>query len=334
MALTASVVISTKNRRDDLRVALRSAVAQMPPVEVLVFDDGSTDGTAEMVAAEFPSVRAMTDSVSHGYIARRNQLVAAAATEVVISIDDDAAFSTPSVVAQTLRDFTCDRIGAVAIPFVNVRQSDVVHQRSPDPETVWVTDTYIGTAHALRRELFLRVGGYRPGLIHFGEERDYAARMIDAGRVVRLGRSDPIHHFESPRRDFRRMAYYGRRNDVLFSWQNVPMPDLVLHFPATVFNGLRTAFRVGQRGRMLSGLAAGGGAILRDPASRRPMGRSRYRLYRRLKRGGPMPLAAVEKHLPSLYDDPRPVSGPAVGFGEKARNPERNSATGVSSAIR
>ena len=87
-------------------------------------------------------------------------------------------------------------------------QAAVVRQRAPDPSAVWVTDRFIGTAHAVRRDVFLACGGYREFLVHQGEEGDFCIRMLAGGHHVRLGNSDPIHHFESPRRDFRRMDYY------------------------------------------------------------------------------------------------------------------------------
>ena len=43
---------------------------------------------------------------SRGYIVRRNEGVREACGKIVISIDDDAAFSTPDVVRQTLAEFT------------------------------------------------------------------------------------------------------------------------------------------------------------------------------------------------------------------------------------
>ena len=53
-----SVVIPTYNRRDLLKRALVSVFAQsLLPTEVIVIDDGSTDGTELMIAKEFPSVR-------------------------------------------------------------------------------------------------------------------------------------------------------------------------------------------------------------------------------------------------------------------------------------
>jgi len=202
-----------------------------------VIDDGSTDGTAQMVQCEFPGVRLHREEASRGLIVRRNQGARLARTELIFSIDDDAAFAGERVVEQTLQDFDHPRIGAVAIPFINVKQNDVINQQSPSEEHPFISDTFIGTAHALRRNLFLELGGYREHFVHQGEEGDYCIRLLDAGYVVRLGRSEPIHHFESPRRDFRRMDYYGRRNDILFAWHNVPLRKLPSHLAVTTAKG-------------------------------------------------------------------------------------------------
>jgi GT2 family glycosyltransferase len=292
----ATVLISTRNRRDDLHQALASAFAQSVPLEVLVIDDGSTDGTAQMVGADFPGARVVHHRESRGYIVRRNEGVRAASTNIVISMDDDAVFSHADTVRRTVDEFSDDRIGAVAMPYIDVSRGPEVRQRAPRTDAVYATDRFIGTAHALRRDVFLRIGGYRETLVHQGEEGDYCLRMLDAGFIVRLGSAAPIHHFESPRRDFSRMDYFGARNAVLFAWQNVPMPFVMWHLPVVAWRVLNHTWQPRRLATRLSGMLAAL-AHYGDHA-RRPIGADTYRLARLLA-AAPRPIDDVALLLPT-----------------------------------
>jgi glycosyltransferase involved in cell wall biosynthesis len=549
---SASVVITTKNRREELVKAIESAMGQRGLMEVIVIDDGSTDGTeaavSEMLKEDLttestentierrgrcemeqpkvgpkggeagaseskgeaglttddtdghgysaglrltgqagasepdslaskltnstvseslirsadgpaslpatrhsppvttgsPVLRLIRHEVSAGYIVRRNEGARLAKGDVIFSLDDDAVFSSPFVVEQTLRDFSHPRIGAVAIPYIEPHKANKEMQRAPTREDIWITASYIGTAHAVRRNVFLALGGYREHLVHQGEEGDFCLRMLAAeqpitdsgglrtegttddsdghgwekrratprepglalssqnsstsepardsenaslnrsasgpagafpsgemgsgggdqlsdsgeflegqsqaglqmdsqkhltpraamsstssgdnsssvsireirgkkksgvqealdaslpatshsplatpleaavpGFFVRLGNSDVIIHNESPKRDYSRMDFYGRRNDVLFHWQNTPMPDLLWQLPMTIAGGLLCAYRVKRWRKMLEGIGAGFCAIL-GGVERKPMSKCIAREFKLLKQG-------------------------------------------------
>lgn len=293
----AAIVITTKNRKDELATAIRSALSQTAQVEVLVIDDGSTDGTASMVVSQFPTVRFYRFEHSEGLIVRRNLGANLAHAPIIFSIDDDAEFSSPDIVAQILPCFADDRVGAVAIPFTEPHKTgDTLFQSAPSAEGDWETAIFIGTAHAVRRDLFLSLGGYRGALVHQGEESDYAIRMIDAGYRTMLGRSDPIYHYESPKRDWSRMDYYGSRNTILFGWQNVPFPIVV---PITLVATIRTAAYTLRWGRLRTRLRGIFDAYrLFFSTERRPVAQASFARFHRLKRGGP-----------ALRHDPTPGGG-------------------------
>ena len=303
MYLTASIVITTKNRVEELRTALVSALAQTAKPEVIVIDDGSTDDTAEMVRRDFPGVVLASHRESRGLIVRRNEAARMATGDVIFSIDDDAEFSTCDIVEQTLAEFSTQNIGAIAIPFVDVKKSPKLRQCAPDKENVWIGDTFIGTAHALRRDVFLAVGGYREHWVHQGEEGDFCLRMLNAGLLVRLGSSKPIRHYESPRRDFRRMDFYGRRNDVLFAWHNIPLFMLPFHLVATSKNGIWFGIRVGRLGIMMKGLLQGYLDCGKYWRLRKPVSYATYRLGRLIKKKGPCKIQDIERMLPKSKAD-------------------------------
>jgi glycosyltransferase involved in cell wall biosynthesis len=296
--MKASVVVVTKDRRDELRDALLSATAQQhPALEVLVIDDGSADGTADMVRAEFPGVRVTRFETSAGLVVRRNDAAELATGDVIFSLDDDAVFTSPDVVAQTLAEFDHPRIGAVAIPYVDVRRGPDEHQRAPAPDGRWITPVFRGTAHALRRDAFLRLGGYRAVIVHQGEEIDYALRLLDAGLVVRLGDADPIHHFESPSRSSYRMEFYFRRNEVLLAMTYFRTPYNLVAAVGYVVRGIYYGARVGHGRTALAGIRAGFAVSWQLRHERRPIGRDTQRLLRRLRRAGPLRLEEIESAL-------------------------------------
>lgn len=307
----AAAVIATFNRREELRRALTSCYQQTIPLEVIVLDDGSTDGTGELVLREFPQAVYRRFSPGNGPCYLRNVGSELASAPIIFPIDDDSAFASPCTVEQTLRDFDHPRIAVVAVPFIDVRRQ-LLRQRAPDSEGIWINSSFINASHAVRRNVFRLCGGYRPDWFYHGEEGDLSLRMLARGYVVRLGRADPIEHFEADSRSYERMDVCGRRNSILFAWHNVPMPYLPLHLVGTATNGLAFGLKAGRPRTALRGLFLGFRALGTVRRQRRPVGGAIYRLHRRLKKGGPLPLSQIERQLPALGPT-RAIDEPIVG---------------------
>jgi glycosyltransferase involved in cell wall biosynthesis len=95
-----SVIIPTFNRVSLLPRALDSVLAQGVPVdEVIVVDDGSTDGTLEMLEVRYPQVLLLR--TSHGGVsAARNHGIRAAAGEWIAFLDSDDAWQPEKLATQ------------------------------------------------------------------------------------------------------------------------------------------------------------------------------------------------------------------------------------------
>ena len=295
--VAATVVITTKNRKDDLRAALASCARQSVAVEMLVFDDGSTDGTSAMVAAEFPQATLHRVEQSLGIVEARNQAIALAAAPIAITIDDDCVFPSEEIVRQTVEDFEHPRVGAVAIPSIDVNCGAQISRELPDRQAVYVCHQFRGGANAMRRDVFLKLHGYRKFLYRQGEEQDYCLRLLDAGYVVRAGRAQPIHHFEKLARNWGAIAHYTSRNNVLYAWYNVPMPYFPGHLAATTLYSVRSGIRGGCGGAAARGILAGYAGIFHELTRRAPVRGSSYRLMRRLRSGSVLRLDAIEGEL-------------------------------------
>lgn len=86
---TISVIIPSHNRGHLLPRALDSVLAQTrPPAEIIVVDDGSSDGTAAMLAADYPEVRCLRQP-NEGVSGARNRGIMAAQGEWIALLDSD-----------------------------------------------------------------------------------------------------------------------------------------------------------------------------------------------------------------------------------------------------
>lgn len=296
----ASVVIPTFNRVEELRSLLRSAQEQTVPVEIHVMDDGGSNTVAEMIRREFQGVNYHRLAVGRGPAFQRNRGIELASSNIVFPVDDDSLFVSPKTIEQTLAEFNHPRIAAVGIPYINIRQDRIVRQRAPESSRTYIASTFLGASHAIRRDVFLAVGGYREHYFYMGEEGDLCLRMLNAGYLTRLGNADPIYHLESPRRNLGRAGFTGRRNDVLFTWHNVPSLNLPAHLAGTTVNAVRTAVGSGCFWQMMNGTATGYADIFRRWHDRQPVLPQIYRLHRGLKKRGPQVLEEVEALLPAI----------------------------------
>ncbi|MCK5878532.1 MAG: glycosyltransferase family 2 protein [Holophagae bacterium] len=86
---TVSVIIPTFNRRERVLKAIESVLAQTHQAdEVIVVNDGSTDGTADAVCRAFPQVQLIYRK-NHGVSAARNTGIRAATGKWLAFLDSD-----------------------------------------------------------------------------------------------------------------------------------------------------------------------------------------------------------------------------------------------------
>ena len=201
-----SIVVATRNREEQLRSCLESLIHQdgVSPetYEILVIDNGSTDGTNQAVA----SIRRQFSQVRYHYEGRmglsiaRNAGVRLAQGDI-ISFGDDDAISSPRYVAEVLASFEDPAVacvggkivaswpdGAAPAWFVP-KYGNVVGQTSFGETARWMKkDEFpFGGNIAIRREVFQTLGGFNEDLGKrgqnniWGEEIDLCHRMQEHG---------------------------------------------------------------------------------------------------------------------------------------------------------
>ncbi|RPK50227.1 Poly-beta-1,6-N-acetyl-D-glucosamine synthase [Streptomyces sp. ADI92-24] len=108
-----TVLVPAYNERECIANTVRSLVASDYPVEVIVIDDGSTDGTADIVEAMWlPDVRVVRQR-NAGKPAALNNGIAHARHDIIVMMDGDTVFE-PATVRELVQPFADPRVGAVA----------------------------------------------------------------------------------------------------------------------------------------------------------------------------------------------------------------------------
>ena len=205
-----SIVVPTYNRKASLRRLLAAVERQTYPVgefEVIVVDDGSSDGTREEVRRlQLPFELRLIEQEHAGPAAARNLGVERARGELIVFLDDDVV-PVPDLLAEHARthELRSDLvvIGPMSPPInwhrpawvrweedlLQIQYRDMVAGKYP------CTPRQLYTANAsTRREQFLAVGGFDT-TFQRAEDVELGYRLRDAGaRFTFNPRADVMHY--------------------------------------------------------------------------------------------------------------------------------------------
>ena len=236
-APSVTVVLATQNRRENVlsTLARLGALPERPPV-VLV-DNGSTDGTAEAVAAAFPDVTVLRPGRNLGAVGRTLG-VRAARTELVAFADDDSWWA-PGALARAADHFAAaPRLGLLAarilvgpaerLDGVCGLMADTPLRRQPDLPGLPVLG-FVACGAVVRRSAYLAVGGFSEVIFFLGEETLLAQDLAAAGWGVAYVDDVVAHHHPGTAGDRSGRARLQARNALLSSWLRRPLPVVVRH---------------------------------------------------------------------------------------------------------
>ncbi|MFE7773209.1 bifunctional polysaccharide deacetylase/glycosyltransferase family 2 protein [Streptomyces sp. NPDC057445] len=189
-----TVLVPAYNEKECIENTVRSLMASDHPIEVIVIDDGSTDGTADIVDAMWlPNVRVVRQ-VNSGKPEALNNGIRNARHDIIVMMDGDTVFEPPTV-RELVQPFGDPRVGAVAgNAKVGNRDSLIgawqhieyvmgfnLDRRMYD--MLGCMPTIPGAVGAFRREALERVGGMSEDTL--AEDTDVTMAMHrDGWRVV------------------------------------------------------------------------------------------------------------------------------------------------------
>jgi N-acetylglucosaminyl-diphospho-decaprenol L-rhamnosyltransferase len=222
-----SIIIVSWNVRDLLAACLHSIEANAGSLskEIIVVDSASSDGTPNMIRAQFPAVRLLYQAENVGFTRGNNIGLAAATgryifllnpdTEIVgdalpVMIDyldthPDVAILGPHTLnsdgttQSSKRRFPTMLTGIFESThlqrFAPRGLLDRFHARDIPDTAIAPVDWVQGSAILMRRAVYEKIGGLDEGFVMYSEEVDWCKRAHDAGfRLVYHGGATIVHH--------------------------------------------------------------------------------------------------------------------------------------------
>lgn len=263
-----SIVIVNWNVKELLRDCLASILAEQqaggPALEIFVVDSASSDGSVEMVRAEFPQANLIASRHNLGYAGGNNAGAAAAAGRYILLLNPDTVVQ-PGALAR-LVDYmdTRPQVGAVGPQLVwpdgslqSSRrrfptlgslfwESTLLEQWFPgnryarayrmdgdpplEPQRV---DWVVGAALLLRRQAWQQVGPLEETFFMYFEETDWCRRCVQAGWEIHYLPQARIVHYE------------GKSSEQVLADRTLRFQRSKLHYTRTYFGpGWAAALRL------------------------------------------------------------------------------------------
>jgi len=162
-----SVILPTYNRREIVPKSIRSVLDQTyGPRELIVVDDGSTDGTGEMIRSEFPEVRYVWQPRA-GVAAARNLGLAEARGELIAFQDSDDLWHREKLAQQVALLASRPEVGVVCTAERLIDTEDrVIGCQWKKLHSGWVTEALFRSVFVImpstvvRRSVVERVGRF------------------------------------------------------------------------------------------------------------------------------------------------------------------------------
>ena len=220
-----SVIVPTHNRARSLKRLLQSLDAvelrDSVEIEVLIVNNGSHDGTGELLSAERSKPRKFSlqvlDEKKEGKTSALNLGLASAKGDILLTVDDDVVVHPQCLVKhlECYRATGFDAVQGRILPGVDPqgRPADLSRLREYNIPLIDYGDAYreirglTGTNMSFKRQVFEKVGFFDtrlgPGAAGFSEDTEYSIRIRKAGFKIGYTPHAVVYHELNPVR-------YGR----------------------------------------------------------------------------------------------------------------------------
>ena len=245
-----AIIILNWNGEEMLRRFLPSVIEHSPEAEVVVADNGSSDGSLKLMAEQFPYIRTLVFDRNYGFAEGYNKAIAEVECDLCLLLNSDVrveagwlrpmldymkahpevAACQPKIRCEWAPDMleyagACggyiDRLG---FPFCRGRILGTVERDEGQYDSIASVAWATGAALLIRRDVYLEAGGLDARFFAHQEEIDLCWRLRSRGHKIACIPESVVYHVgggtlpkESPQK-----AYLNFRNNLLLLYKNMP----------------------------------------------------------------------------------------------------------------
>lgn len=273
--------------------------------EIIVVDNHSEDGVGQRIAARQSEIKLITLPKNAGACVARNEGARAASGQVMVILDDDAGFVSPSELTKLMKIFdTRPDVSVVAFQICDpdtgeLRLRDWCHPRywKEFANTEFETDHFGEGASAFRREVFEKTGGYYERLFYGAEGLDMELRVMDHGfKIIYTPAVRIWHQVSAKTRTDDRQYFYFTRNYIWMAFKDFPFWAGIRFVSFKLAMMLYLAVRARSYGSFMRGLRDGVKGLKHIRQDRTPIRRTTMKYWLNLEKGRPGLLTRMARH--------------------------------------
>jgi len=201
---TVSIVIPTFNRSTLLENCLKSVLNQdYSSYEIIVVDDGSTDGTSKMLdkyIKPYAEKIILLKQDRKGPAEARNKGIDFAKGKIVLFIDDDVV-ATPNWISEIIGDFQDPKVGIVGGKTIlkRIDTFNVLYHEKQNQGESGNVPLYVPTNNSgFLKEVIEKVNGFDVRFLYPGaEDVDICMRIQKMQYKLRINKKALVYHYES-----------------------------------------------------------------------------------------------------------------------------------------
>lgn len=242
-----SVLWVTRNRWRELKDSIESVLKQShSPLELVVVDNASTDGTPALVKTHYPKVRLVCLHNNYGCPSARNIGFANCNGRYVYVLDDDGWIDPVAIESSLSVISKEENIGAVTSKVILIKEKFADHRvknkESSEPSQVSI---FLGGCTLFDRNKFIELGGFPDDFFRQAEEVDLSLRMLAKNYQIWYCPNSVMYHKPSMiERIDKDILFLGLRNTIRTSYRLIPSPYWVPKVILQYYHGLMYSWRL------------------------------------------------------------------------------------------